>query len=165
MKNKAQRLPVHDLTRDIVQLQNKAALAEKKPNGSALTTFTTTWAAATTPPSIGNGTIVSTYRRDGSMCWANISLTWGSTTTGGTGFWTFTVPFQLNSVVSYWASPAIAKDASDGWYTGCVQYWDPSTNTVIAVFGSAVSGADVTHPFTWATGDQLILTMYYPTAG
>lgn len=60
---------------------------------TAWTTYTPTWTAATTNPTLGNGTLVGRYMRvDGRTIVAHINLTIGSTTTLGTGGYSFALP-------------------------------------------------------------------------
>jgi hypothetical protein len=62
--------------------------------GQGWIAYQTTWAASISPPSIGNGILRSFYRRSGSSCEVSIFLTFGSTSSGGTGNITFSLPFQ-----------------------------------------------------------------------
>jgi hypothetical protein len=177
MKNRAHRLPVYDASRVIRDLQKKADVTARKTPGSALGTYTPVWSGSgATQPDIGNGTLLGTYRRDGLMCWANIKLTWGSTTTNGSAstFWTFSLPFQGSTIPGAYLGQFIGFNSSalsgaGNWYTGACMFWDPTANTVVAITGTNQVGAGPTVPFAsseaWATGDYLIITMYYPTAG
>lgn len=61
------------------------------------TSYTPTWTAATTNPSLGNGTIVGRYIKIGRTCTAVIKLTMGSTTTYGSGLYRFGIPFTSAS--------------------------------------------------------------------
>lgn len=54
--------------------------------------YTPTWSASGTAPSLGNGTLTGTYARIGQCVSFTIKLTFGSTTTAGTGTWSFSVP-------------------------------------------------------------------------
>ena len=56
---------------------------------SVWTAYTPTWTAATTNPSIGNGTLAGRYTQIGKTCVLVIGLTAGSTTTYGSGNWSF----------------------------------------------------------------------------
>ncbi|MFJ2579961.1 hypothetical protein [Kitasatospora aureofaciens] len=54
--------------------------------------YTPTWTALTTNPSIGNGTLVSRWSRIGQTIHWMGSLTAGSTTSGGSGLWSMSLP-------------------------------------------------------------------------
>jgi hypothetical protein len=54
--------------------------------------YTPTWTTSGSAPSIGNGSLVGRYRIVGKKMDIWIQLTWGSTTNGGTGDFTFTLP-------------------------------------------------------------------------
>ena len=57
--------------------------------------YTPTWTASASAVSIGNGALVGRYKVLGPHTVAlQIALSFGSTTNGGTGFYTFTLPFQ-----------------------------------------------------------------------
>lgn len=61
-------------------------------NTGAWTTYTPTWGAVTTAPALGNGTIAGRYCIMGKTAHVRITLVTGSTTTFGTGAWTWTLP-------------------------------------------------------------------------
>jgi hypothetical protein len=56
-------------------------------------TYTVTWTAAGSAPSIGNGTLTGSYSRNGNTVVVSISLNIGSTTNLGAGAWSFSLPF------------------------------------------------------------------------
>lgn len=57
-----------------------------------LTSFVTAWTAATTNPSIGNGSSTGGYYLLGPLCFFWIVITSGSTTSYGSGAYSFTLP-------------------------------------------------------------------------
>lgn len=61
--------------------------------GSLGTAFTPTWTAASSAPSLGNGTLVGRYSYISRKRVAlRYFLTFGSTTSGGAGIWSFSLP-------------------------------------------------------------------------
>jgi hypothetical protein len=54
--------------------------------------YTPQWLAATTNPTLGNGTISGKWKRDGESLEVAITLLWGSTTSNGSGIWSFSLP-------------------------------------------------------------------------
>ena len=118
-----------------------------------------------TPPALGNGTLISRYSLTGRICRVNIVLTMGSTTTYGTGAWTFTLPIQAQAGSLVQVGLGVATDA-----TGTTRYplfillvAGATTITFImpATAGGTVSNIDATTPFTWATTDTLRLQIDY----
>ncbi|WP_052682194.1 hypothetical protein [Saccharothrix sp. ST-888] len=65
------------------------------------TGYTTTWAGATTNPNIGNGTLVSRYSQVGKTVNVLIKIISGSTTTWGSGTWSWTLPAGLPFSANY----------------------------------------------------------------
>jgi hypothetical protein len=162
---KKDQYPQYDVVRTIADMQKQIASLQASAIGSAnRTDFQTTWSATTTAPVLGNGTLTSTYIRTGALCWFNISLGMGSTTTFGSGTWTFTVPFQMDATSNTFCGSAIAHQVSgSAWSSGAAYSTDTTNNLITVVFGANVFQADATHPFTWTTGDSLTVTMTYPT--
>lgn len=66
---------------------------------SAWTAYTPTWSAPTTPPALGNGILTGAYCQIGKSIWWRLALTMGSTTTYGSGNYTFTLPFTPATVL------------------------------------------------------------------
>lgn len=58
----------------------------------ASTAFTPAWTAATTNPVLGNGTLEGWWSRTGKRVSVDIKLTIGTTTTFGSGPWSFSLP-------------------------------------------------------------------------
>jgi hypothetical protein len=71
------------------------------------TPYTPGWFAATTNPTLGDGTIEGAYRRTGKWGDAAFRITVGSTTTFGTGSYEFELP-------SGWSLPAGAWNNNQG---------------------------------------------------
>lgn len=62
------------------------------------TAYTPTWTASSVNPTLGNGTLVGSYVKAGRLVIGDIRLTIGSTTTVGTGSYSFGLPFaQTNT--------------------------------------------------------------------
>lgn len=120
---------------------------------AAWTTYTPTWAAGGGNPAIGNGTIIGRYIQVGSLVHVHVEVTAGSTTTFGTGFWTFTLPF--NQAAFGYIGMVMCSDVSAGnFYPGFSFY--NSANSVSLVT-AATPGAQFTSgaPVAWANGDVI----------
>lgn len=61
-------------------------------SGTAWTSFTPTWTASSVNPAIGNGTISGKYQKFGKTVVARYTVTYGSTTTYGTGSYRLSYP-------------------------------------------------------------------------
>lgn len=57
------------------------------------TDYAITWTASTTNPAIGNGTLTGRYRLVGQSCLVRITVVTGTTTTYGSGSYTWSLPF------------------------------------------------------------------------
>jgi len=104
--------------------------------------------------SLGNATLTNGYTLNGNALTFQINLIVGSTTTIGSGAG-FTLPFPTASG----ATPVTAYAyhvATTTWYA--FQAYIASNNIVFA-YGNAYWGG--TTPFTWATGDQMIVSGTY----
>lgn len=131
------------------------------------TSYTPTWANTSTQPSVGNGSWTgSRYRRSdtGDLVHFEICLTWGSTTSGGTGsFWTFGFPpvtpsaTELNNALGQ----ALLFDTSA--ITRNVWGWQTFSSTILPLSASGTL-ATATSPWTWATGDTFKLRGFYEPA-
>ncbi len=123
----------------------------------AKTAYDPTWTGGT--PAIGNGVLDGIYSQSGKLVTARIRLVAGSTTTFGSGDWTFTLPLAAD-IDS--AGTAFAIDANGNRYVGGLTF--PTTSTIkIAVSGASTFWGSAT-PFTWASTDTLVITASYWTA-
>lgn len=64
----------------------------------AWNTYTPAWTAATTNPAIGDGTITGKYAIVGKTCHFTMLVQFGSTTTYGSGSYTFTYPVKAGAL-------------------------------------------------------------------
>lgn len=83
--------------------------------------YTPGWLASTTDPSIGNGSLTGRYYQLGDMVWFNIQGKAGTTTTGGSGIYLFTLPVKMKSagisIVEHTAN-FFLRDQSSGKFFG-----------------------------------------------
>ena len=132
--------------------------------------FTPTWSAATTNPSIGNGTLAGRYVQIGKTCVLVIALTAGSTTTFGSGNWSFSLPktAKNTSGIIFYGVAHIRKSGTAN-YERIAQISPVISTTVIKLFndptqGSNSSNISATVPFTWGDGDSLGFQITYEIA-
>lgn len=110
-----------------------------------------------TGSALGNGTLTGSYTINGNVLTFQINLTFGSTTTMGTGAG-FSVPLPIASGVCPVTS--VGLDSSLSTYYSFQSYVSGSpVSTVAFAYGNAFVNATV--PFTWATGDQLLVSGSY----
>lgn len=126
------------------------------------TTYAPTWSTTGTPPAIGNGTVSGRYARMyGRTYLAEFFLQAGSTTTFGTGSFTFTLPNGLTSVNNAIGVAAVVDNSVGPWLAilqcsataTCLAYTNTSQTDARA---AVVTG---TSPMTWAVNDLLIGTL------
>ncbi|MEU4348314.1 hypothetical protein [Streptomyces sp. NPDC023838] len=89
---------------------------------AAWTSYAPAWGAGTAP-NIGNGTLSGRYRLIGKTCTVEFGQTMGTTTTFGTGVWTWTVPFTAASPPGSDANftyTGAARGHAAAWYSGTV---------------------------------------------
>ena len=133
-------------------------------NLGAWTTYTPTWTASTTNPTLGNGTLTGRFCKIGKMCIVNIVLNFGSTTNTGSGAYR-------------WTLPALAQVAGPvGPYTGAVKGVRSGVNSFAGVAETELGTQTIlingpttavawgnTTPATWANGDTIAITIMYQT--
>jgi len=134
------------------------------------TAYTPTWTAATTNPSIGNGTLAGRYTQIGKTCVLVIGLTMGSTTTFGSGNWSFSLPktAKKTSGINFYGVAHIRKGGTAN-YERVAQISPSLSTTVINMFtdptpGSNSQSISATVPFTWGNGDSLGFQITYEIA-
>lgn len=116
------------------------------------------WTASSVNPAIGNGTLYSDTDIVGGMCFYNITLVIGSTTTLGTGEWQFSIPFQAkaNAIGSVYV-----LDSGVAYKTAVCRV-DSTGSLVTCYANSSVVGFSPTSPISWTTGDEMRLSIAYP---
>lgn len=139
-----------------------------------LQTYTPTWTATTTNPTIGNGGLRGMYWLGLGMCWATARITIGSTTTLGTGTYEMGLPVGPNvkdGVLQNHGS-VICYDLSAMVYGLGVCQIGATGAAKMTLFAMApsVTGAGETavmtqaKPFAWQDSDWIEATIFYPVA-
>ena len=128
----------------------------------AWTNYTPTWSASPTPPAIGNGTIVGRYKElDGTTLAISIVVTMGTTTTFGSGGWTFTLPAGQTATARTQVFAALCTDVSAVVLHSATARVSSGGTTIDAIIAADGSGSRVvsnTIPFTWASTDVLVIS-------
>jgi parallel beta-helix repeat protein len=131
----------------------------------AWTSYTPAWNASGTAPALGNGTIEARYKRVGNTVALRITLTAGSTTTFGTGVWSFSIPFAAKATSgAKWMGVGAYDDVSAVVAAFNLVAAIDGSSSVAGVFNASGSGVGPTSPITWANGDKLYLTANYECA-
>lgn len=130
------------------------------------TTYTPTWTASATNPTLGNGTLYGAYSQINGMVFGYIRLGIGSTTTFGSGTWQLTLPVTgarpANFALNGWAAYLDASTAT--WYNGTTTYTLFDTQCSMRWNAGAYGDVAATSPFTWASGDTLEVRLAYEAA-
>jgi hypothetical protein len=127
----------------------------------ATTSYTPTWTADGTAPSLGNGTLAGNYIRYGNLCQVRIFFQGGSTTTYGTFGWNFSLPFAAlggNTGVPgnvYLEDAAVAGYRAQTYINGNLLYLQTT-----ATNGKVGQGT----PFTWGAIDYFNAQFIYEVA-
>lgn len=147
-------------------LQDSVVAIETMLDKTKWQDWTPVWTAATTNPSIGDGTLVGKYCVIGNTVHLIIGLVCGSTTTFGSGAWSFSLPFPVKAqtdINQTFIGQVIARDASpaENYLHFCrVTRYAKVINAFFNVSSSSTIITD-TSPFTWAESDQLFLQLTY----
>lgn len=118
--------------------------------------------ATTTNPSLGNATLVGRYIQVGKLVHFMGKVTWGSTTTDGTGNYLFSVPVLAAASNQYTvtgiAQTGTTRHVCIGYFTNtsqiALQQCNPATPTLVSA----------TSPFAPATGDFYVWSGTYEAA-
>lgn len=137
--------------------------------GSAWTTYTPTWTATSTNPTLGNGTLTGAYIAAGKLIAVRIVLTFGSTTNPGTGGWALSLPATAAAGLGRYPVDGLARDdsASEDWLATGVIVGGASTIALRSLNTGTVgklANVTPTAPFTWATSDSLTVAAVYEGA-
>lgn len=134
----------------------------------AWTTFVPTWTASSVNPTLGNGTLTSRWSRVGrTIHWIG-SLTAGTTTSGGTGFWSMSLPVTAatNSVTSI--GPADYVNVGDNEYVGLIEIQSGGTTGgfIVKTSTNSTSTANVSNSVPVATSQntRLLWDVVYESA-
>jgi len=121
--------------------------------------YTPTLSAGGGSPTVGDGTLIGKYSRQGRQWTASVSFSFGSTSSFGSGDVTFTAPYKAKSKA---VGSVRITDAGTGHFTGICEI-DANGQTVkfFAGAGSSVVGTPVraSVPMTWASGDSMAFSI------
>ena len=120
-----------------------------------LTSFTPTWSSSGTAVSLGNGTNVGYYSQVGRWVKFSIVLTMGSTTTFGTGYYSWVLPSTPTGPL---IATAVLIDSGTTIYLGVgVQ----ASGSILLNTHNNANAVGQTVPHTWASGDSITIQGEY----
>jgi hypothetical protein len=130
------------------------------------TSYTVVWTGAVTNPVLGNGTLTAAYmNRPGGTCKLRMELHIGSTTTFGSGAWSFSLPIPTRSDGLHNLGLMLIKDYSTGYFY--TRFIDVDQGASVMTYCLTTSGLatgntlDASTPITWATDDYCRIDMEY----
>jgi hypothetical protein len=139
--------------------------------GPVYATYTPTWSSTGTAPVLNNGTLTGRVWKFGKLCHVTITLLMGSTTTFGTGTYSWELPSVPASTGSMTQAIVIgaarALDAGTANYNGIVQ---ATTSAGTSPAKVRVMNPGLTtfwannSPFTFASTDEIYIIVTYEEA-
>ena len=147
------------LMREIGRLQEQISALRTIEVGGVWQDWTPVWTAATTNPSIGNGTLSGRYCLIGKLITAKIFLQLGTTSTPGSGAYSFTFPI---APLNYRLVSGVyrLRDTGGNLYEGAVEPFS-ATFALIRDGGAYVTNAT---PFGFADQDSIGIGLSYEIA-
>jgi hypothetical protein len=130
----------------------------------AWTTYTPTWGASTTPPTLGSSTVSGRYKALDTKTYivqVNASVTTGGAWNAGSGQYTFTLPAGLTAATRIQVGSAHVSDAGTAHFAGTcfVSSGGTTIGTTVVADSTGARTLSNTNPVTWATGDSINLSI------
>jgi hypothetical protein len=143
-------------------------------NGSAwaaqgdYASYSPSWTASTVNPTVGNGSLVARWTRVGRQIHYMGALTLGSTSNGGTGVWSMTLPTAAAATGVYTFGTANYAVAFSNDYLGAIQV-DSGASTAVFVVKTTTSSASAgqvsnTLPVAASSNSRLYWSVTYEAA-
>lgn len=133
------------------------------------TAYVPVWAASGTAVSLGNGTVAGRYIQIGKHVHFMLKFAVGSTTTFGTGTYTFTLPVSAD--LTFQGGPigsVYSQDVSAGNFAQSLPILATATTFNLQHIATWPTGTQIiyapTLPWTWATGDLILAYGIYEAA-
>jgi hypothetical protein len=119
---------------------------------NAWTSYTPSWIGSSSNPTLGNGIRNGAYISTGKRFEVSIDITFGSTTTAGSGTYTFGLPAGIDMVSgTRLYGSALLRDNSAAVHSTCGAAYATSTTVELRVDGGNVVGSAT--PWVWANVD------------
>lgn len=134
----------------------------------AYTTFTPAWTSSGVAPAIGNGTLSGRYLQLGKFVHFEMYFLAGTTTTFGTGDYSFSLPVTAQFDNFWPIGWALGRDASSGFVFFPLPYLPTATTLglqyLTSFVGAASSVVGAAAPWAWANADFIRITGVYEAA-
>lgn len=147
---------------DHPQYLNVARL-ESGSGFGAWTSYFPTWTSTGTAPALGNATVAAKYARIGRTIIYQGRITFGTTSTYGTGNYRLSLPVTAKAITDVFVIGELS--AQD---TGTAYYWFPaylvSTTTIGGLINGTATVWDSARPHTWASTDIFGWSVIYEAA-
>ena len=133
---------------------------------SAWTSYTPTWTSTGTAPVLGNGTIVGYYAKVGRLVTTKIAMEGGSTTTFGSGNYSFSLPLTAAVTgiatgnfahVGTWA----ANDSGVAYYSFAAMITQSAPTVVQGIVSGSANFFSATQPASWTASSSFVCTITY----
>lgn len=135
---------------------------------SAWTSYLVSWTSTGTTPVLGNGTLVGYYAKVGRLVTAKIALSSGSSTTFGTGNYSFTLPFTAAATgvaaggFAHAGEWSIYNAGTTTFYAASAAIQQGAPGQVVGLVNASANFLGATNPATFsASGCQLTCTITY----
>jgi hypothetical protein len=132
---------------------------------TAWATYTPTWGATTTPPTLGSTTITGRWKKIDTntvIVQLSVSITTGGAWNAGSGTYNFTLPAGLTAATGrVQVGSAHVLDNGTAHFAGTCQVLSGGTTIAESAIadGSGSRLLSNSVPVTWATGDQINLSI------
>lgn len=162
-----QQVDTNSYTSNIAAVSGAAAPVGSVPMGE-WQSYTPSWFSSGTQPTLGDGTLTGQYTLIGDTCHFHITLTFGSTTSFGTGGHRLSLPQAAHPSFANTMHKASVFDAdgspprNEG--IGIIDTGNTSVLMATATGTTSVAFMSSTSPFTWATGDFYEVCGFYRIA-
>lgn len=154
-------------------MSDKAWLAPSNVGSSvfndAYTAYTPVWTSDGTAPALGNATVTAVYKKVGRFVHYIGKVVMGSSSTYGTGSYSFSLPYtqSTNQLTVALGGIAYLFDSSATAYMLATPLLTAANKFIItypATYGGTYTGAGQLAPWTWATSDQITWNITYEAA-
>jgi hypothetical protein len=114
--------------------------------------------------SIGNGILQGRYKIIGNMCYSWVRWSAGSTTTFGSGIYSFSTPFSTLNALAQFMGSMKALDSGTQHYSGSVSLSNNSNAINMWLGGAMTQQVGHNYPAVWANGDSFDIAIAFPIA-